>query len=1070
MLALSVTALHAQEVLSGTVTDEATSQGMAGVTVFEKGTTNGTFTDAEGKYDLTVKDGSTTLVFRYVGYKTVEQAGGGDVTMTEDALMLDEVVVTALGIAREKKQLGYSVQSVGGDALVNSGESNLINGLNSKVAGVQVISSSGSPGSSAYINIRGSSSISGNNQPLIVIDGVPLDNSQNTTGNPDDGNNNLLAGVANSNRGIDINPNDIEDITVLKGPAASALYGIQAANGVLLITTKKGRNNQGKGVSVSFNTAMTWDKVNKLPELQDQYSQGLNGNYQGPTTGRAQSWGANLDTLSWNGDPNYLFDNNGDIVSSNDPTAKTAVTPYDNLEQFFRTGVTTDNNLSLSGGNSATTYRFSIGRMNQTGVVPLSEFGRTSVKFAGETKLSARFRTAASIGYTNSGGSRVQQGSNISGLMLGLLRTPRSFDNSNGLEDASDPNAYLFADGRQRNYRGGGGYDNPYWTINQNPFTDQTNRIYGFTSVTYDVTKWLNVFYRVGTDAYSESAQQVFAQRSRNAPAGQIFLQKNNYRHVNSDLWVTLSHDFSEKISTSLLLGQNAYSQEFNRLYTQGDGFAFPNFTHISNAQTILTRDYTERKRTAAAFFDAKVAYDNWAFLNITGRNEWSSTLPVDNRSFFYPSASLGIVFTEPLGMSENKILPYGKLRLSYASVGNDADPYSLAAYYSSGVVGDGWTNGVFFPINGASGFSADDILGSPTLRPEKTSSLEIGADLRFLNNRIGLDFTYYNQTSTDQIFAVPIAASSGVLQLISNAGEISNKGMEIVLNATPVKTKDFRWDMQFNFTRNRNMVVSLAEGIENVFLGGFEGSAVRNVAGQPYGQIYGGTYLRDDAGNLVIESDTNSGFFGYPIFSGIEGAIGNTQPDFLLGIRNTLTWKGLSFGFLIDIRQGGEMWNGTEGVLRTFGMAAVTAGRDDAPTAFEGVKGTTDVDGNLVLQDENGQSGTFTNDIAVPLNQDWYLTDGGGFGNISEQFVQSTSWVRLREMTLSYTLPTSLLEKTPISGLNIGLSGRNLLLFTEYTGIDPETNLMGSVNAQGLDYFNMPNTKSYSIRLGITF
>lgn len=1042
---------------------------MAGVTVFEKGTTNGTFTDADGRYELTVKNGSTTLVFRFIGFATQEVAGGGDVVLKEDALLLDEVVVTALGIAREKKQLGYSVQSVGGDALVNSGESNMINGLNSKVAGVQVISSSGSPGASAYINIRGSSSISGENQPLIVVDGIPLDNSQLISGNPDNGDNSLLEGVANSNRGIDINPNDIEDVTVLKGPAASALYGIQAANGVILITTKKGRGATGKGVNVSFNTALTWDRVNKLPEIQERYIQGAGGEYFGPATGASTSWGPLGDTMRWNGDASYLWDRNGDLVGASDPSGVTPFSPYNNAETFFTTGTTFDNNLALSGGNGSTNYRFSIGRINQTGIVPLSEWGRTSIKFAGESKLSARLRTAASVGYTNSGGSRVQQGSNISGLMLGLMRSPNSFDNSNGVEDPTDEAAYLLADGTQRNYRGGGGYDNPYWTINKNPFTDQVNRVYGFTSVTYDVTNWLNIFYRLGTDAYSDDRQQVFAEGSRAAPAGRTFLEKHNYRHVNSDLWVTLSHDFGEKFSTSLLLGQNAFAKEYNRLYTQGDGFTIPNFTHISNAQSVFTRDYTERKRTAAIFFDAKVAYDDWVFLNVTGRNEWSSTLPVDNNSFFYPSASLGLVFTEPLGLADNKILPYGKLRFSYASVGNDADPYSLASYYSNTFVGDGWTNGIVFPFNGVTAFMADDVLGSANLRPEKTNSIEIGTDLRFLNNRIGLDFTYYSQVSKDQILAVPVAASSGVLQLITNAGQVSNKGIEIVLNATPIKSENFRWDIQVNFTRNRNMVDELAEGIENVFLGGFEGSAIRNVAGQPYGQIYGGTFLRDAAGNLVIESDTNAAFYGYPIYSGREGAIGNTQPDFLMGIRNTLAWKGISFGFLIDIREGGQMWNGTQGAMAFFGTAAMTENRGET-TVFEGVKGTVDGDGNLVLQDESGTAGTFTNDTEAVLDEFWYTADGGGFGNVAEHFVQDISWVRLREVTLSYTFPTSLFEKTPIGSLNIGLAGRNLLLFTPYEGVDPETSLMGSVNAQGLDYFNMPNTKSYSVRLGITF
>lgn len=1082
MLLVSAVAVHAQEVLSGTVTDAASGDPMGGVTVFEKGTTNGTFTDPEGKYELTVSGDAATLVFRFVGYATIEQEGGGDVQMEEDVLMLDEVVVTALGIKREKKQLGYAVQSVGGDAVVNSGETNMISGLSGKVAGVQVINSSGVPGGASFIRIRGSSSITGNNQPLIVIDGVPLDNTQNRSGNPDDGNNNLLAGVANSNRAIDINPNDIDDITVLKGPAAAALYGIQAANGAILITTKKGRNTGGKGIQVSFNTSISIDQVNKLPELQNRYAQGTgwfdvdaNGNpvptYYPPETGWLTSWGPSLDTLFWDGASDYDYDRNGNIVGQSDPNAQTPVTPYDNLGTFFRTGVTWDNNLALSGGNGGTTYRFSVGRRNQTGIVPLSDFARTTLKFAGETKLSSKIRTAASVGYTNSGGRRVQQGSNLSGLMLGMLRTPPTFDNSNGQDDDEDASAYILPDGSQRNFRGGGGYDNPYWTINQNPFTDEVNRVYGFTSIAYDVTNWLNVFYRVGTDVYSDNRQQVFAINSRGNPAGQTFLEKHNYRHVNSDLWITASRDFTEKFSGSIMLGNNLYSQNYNRLYTQGDGFNFPGFTHISNASTVLTRDDTERKKTAAIFFDAKASYDNWVFLNVTGRNEWSSTLPTDNNSFFYPSASLGLVFTEPLGMQENKILPYGKIRLSFAQVGNDAPVYSLQNYFANTTVGDGWTNGIFFPISGTSGLTADDLLGNPALRPEKTTSIEVGTDLRFLKNRIGVDFTYYSNTSEDQILAVPIAASSGFRNIVTNAGKVTNRGIEVVLNATPVKTKDLRWDLQVNFTKNVNMVQELPDGIETVFLGGFSGTAIQNVAGQEYGQIYGGTFLRDSiSGQMVIESDTNSFYYGYPVATGISEVIGNPNPDWLMGIRNTVTFKGLYFSMLWDIRQGGDMWNGTAGALTFFGATAETGELRGTTTTFEGVKGTVDADGNLLLQDENGNSGTFQNDEVVELNEDWYTDNGGGFGIVDEHWVQDAGWIRLREISVGYDLPSSLFENIPISGINVGLSGRNLLLITDYTGIDPETNLQGSINAQGLEYFNMPATRSFTFRAGITF
>jgi TonB-linked SusC/RagA family outer membrane protein len=1072
LLFITAACVYAQEVLRGTVREELTGEPMPGVTVFEKGTSNGTITDNEGQYELRVKDAQATLVFRFVGYATVEQAGGGDLSLKEDVLMLDEVVVTALGITSDKKALGYSVQKVGGDALVSSGESNVINGLNAKVAGVQVISSSGTPGASSFIRIRGSSSLTGNNQPLIVVDGIPMDNSQNKGGNPDDEDNTLLEGVGQSNRAIDINPNDIQEVTVLKGPAAAALYGIQAANGAILITTKKGSTSTGKGVNVSFNTSMSWDMVNKLPARQDQYAQGITGTYAGPETGLPYSWGPSIDTLRWdnNPDPNdiYEYDLHGRIVGQSDPSGVEQVTPYDPYD-FFQTGMTTDNSLALSGGNATSTYRFSIGNTHQTGVVPLSTFNRTTAKLAGESQLSPRLRTAASVGYTNSGGRRVQQGSNTSGLMLGLLRTPPTFDNSNGVTDPSDESAYILADGSQRNYRGGGGYDNPYWTINKNPFNDEVNRVYGFASVTYDVTNWLNIFYRLGSDAYSDHRQQVFAINSRTAPAGRIYLEKHNYRHINSDLWVTASRTFSEKFSGSLLVGNNLFSKSYNKLYTQGDGFTFADFNHISNAQSVFSRDYTEAKKTAAAFFEAKAAFDDWIFLDVTGRNEWSSTLPTENNSFFYPAASLGLVFTEPLNMSENKILPFGKLRLSYASVGNDADPYSLAKYYNSAVVGDGWTSGVVFPFNGVSGFSANDILGSANLKPTRNNTIEIGTDLRFLQNRIGLDFTVYRSMSINQIMNVPVAASSGYQELITNAGTISNKGIEIVLNATPIKKENFRWDITVNFTKNISMVEELAEGIETVFLGGFEGSSIRNVAGQPYGQFYGGSFLRDDAGNLVIESDTSSFFYGFPIESGIEEVLGNPNPDFLAGLTNTISLKGFMLNILFDFRYGGEIWNGTQGAMTFFGTSENTEDRGST-TVFEGVKGTRDADGNLILQDESGSAGTFQNDAEVTLTEDWYLTNGGGFGFVAEHFVQDISWVRLREVSLGYTFPSKIFERTPISSLNLGVSGRNLLLMTPYEGVDPETNLMGSMNAQGLDYFNMPNTRSISARLGITF
>jgi TonB-linked SusC/RagA family outer membrane protein len=1047
------------------VISSADGEPLPGVSVEEKGLKNGIYSNLEGRYELLVQQGAT-LVFRMEGMKTQEQAVTGpelNVTMEEEDVVLDDVIITALGIPSDERKVGYSIAKIDGNAVRAAGETNSIAGMAGKVTGVQVINSSGAPGASAFIRIRGSRSLNGENQPLLVVDGVPMDNSQNVSGNPDDGNNALLEGAAQSNRGIDINPDDIESVTVLKGPNAAALYGIAAANGAIVITTKRGKPTMGRAVNVTYNGSMSIDQVNRLPKLQNRFTQGDEGTYYGPDTYLSLSWGALADTMSWNGDGTYTWDKNGDLVGSSDPTATTKFVPYDNLGTFFQNGTTWNHNLSLSGGNNLATYRLSIGQTNQNGVVPNSDFSRSSVRFNSDANISTRLRAGVSLNYTHSGGLRVQQGSNTSGLMLGLLRTPISFDNSNGNEDpVNDPTSYILPDGTQRNYRGGFGYDNPYWAVNKSPFNDDVNRFFGAANVSYDPFKWLNISYRLGTDAYTDNRTQIFDINSRTAPAGRMYKMSHIRRHINSDLFVTASHNFNENFGGSLLIGHNMYDQHYNRMYTQGDGFIMPNFYNIANATSVLAREYNSRYRKAAVFANAKLFYKNYLFLDLTARNEWSSTLPASKNRFLYPSASLGFVFTEALGMTDNKVLPFGKLRVSYAQVGQDAAVYSLSNYFSSSFIGDGWTNGISFPIAGMAGFMSNDQLGNPNLKPEKTNSFEIGTDLRFLSGRLGLDFTYYNTASVDQILPVPVAASSGWLTYVMNSGKVTNKGIEVMIDATPIKTKNFRWDVTLNYTRNRNMVVALADGVESLFLGGFEGSSVRNVPGQAYGTLYGLTWLRDDAGNIVIESDTGSANYGFPIASLTEDVIGDPNPDFLAGLRNTLTWKGFSFSFLFDYRKGGDIWNGTQGALTFFGMSDITENRGETHV-FEGVMGTVDGDGNLI---SSGQ----TNTTEVVLDEAWYTGDGGGFGNVSENFVQDGSFLKLRDISLGWEIPTKVLAKTPIASASVGVSGRNFLLWSPYQGIDPETNLMGSMNAQGLDYFNMPSTRSYLFNVSLGF
>ena len=1076
---LAVSTMAQTRILSGNVKD-AKGDALVGVSVLVEGTTAGTYTDADGNFSLAAPKEGTTLVVKYLGMKTQKFSIGSttnfNVAMEDDVLGLDAVVVTAIGMTAEKKALGYSVQDVSGDKLTQAGNGNTITALSGKVAGLEVISSSGAPGSAAYIQIRGATSITGDNAPLFVVDGIPVDNTQNFSGNPDNLGNNLLESVNNSNRGIDLNPDDIASISVLKGAAATALYGIRAAHGAIIISTKRGGG--GSGLHGSYSLGMTWEHVTNLPDLQEQYSKGTGGAIRSYESTSSGSWGPSIDTLYWDPSQESLFNSNGEIIGATAAASTPGAikfSPFDNVGQFFRTGQTFENNVGLSGANQMGSFRLSFGSLSQNGVVALSDFKRYTTKISGESKLSSKWNVAGSVSYVKSGGRRVQQGSNLSGLMLDLLRTPISFDNSNGSDDPEDAAAFILEDGRQRNYRGSAGYDNPYWTINQNQNHDDVNRMYGFAEVNYLPLEWLKFTERIGTDFYSDRRNQVFAVNSRAVTGGRIFQQDYFHRQVYNDILATATRKFNDDLNGSITIGQNMYHQFDQSLYVQGDnllipssytnGVFTPQFANFSNAADVLTRESKTTYRTAAMFGTVSLGYQNMLYLDISGRNEMSSTLPTTKNSFFYPSVSLAWVFTEALGMTENKYLPFGKLRLSHATVGNDAPAYALANTFAQSTSGDGWTPGIAFPENGIVSYSKDNTLGNPELKPEKTSSTEVGFDLRFLNNKLGLDFTYYSSKSTDQILPSPIAGSTGYQYMWMNTGELTNKGMEIELHATPVKMHDFTWNIDINWSKNTSKVVSLGdESIKTLFLGGFEGSAVFAVVGEEYGTIYGSRWLRDASGNVVINDDTNAADYGYPIMDAQTGKIGNINPDWIMGIGNSFTWKGISLNILFDIRQGGEIWNGTRGALTFFGRTQETGDdRNVTDHVFEGVQGHLDVDGNLV-------SSGAANTTAVATDQTWFQGVGSGFNGPAEQFVEDASYVKLRELSICYNLDKNWLKGTPIGSLSIAIVGRNLWLNTKYTGVDPETSLTGSNNSQGMDYFNMPGTRSFGLNLKAGF
>ena len=1073
---------YSQRSVTGVISD-ASGLALIGANVIAEGTNSGTITDIDGSFSLQVPDGVKNLLISYTGYTTqvVGINGLSELVITmQEGEVLDEIVVTALGVSRDEKALGYAVQTVSSKTISDANTTSAIDALAGSAAGVQITSSSGAAGASSRIVLRGQTSFNGNNEALIVVDGVRMNNDENSTERS-------LGGVANSNRAMDLNPNDIESVSVLKGAAATALYGIEGARGVVLITTKSGGS---EGLKVSVGANLTFSNVSNVVGLQNSYVQGSGGNWQGPETGQSGSWGPHKDDVYWDGS-DYKWDNNGQLTT--DADGNTAFQPYDNLGDFFQTGITKNYNVAVSGGNEVSNYRFSFGNSDEQGITPNNTFKRTTLGLKlGTVLFDDKLDLTFSANYARSGGTRIQQGSNTSGVMLGLLRTPISFDNGNGFENPNDePLSYQFEDFSQRNYRGGGGYDNPYWVTNNTPFNDKVNRFYGSANATYKFHQWLNFSTVLGMDTYSDNRVQRFELGSRTVPGGQVL--EDNYNYLHTDLYLNANGggDIANKLSMNYVVGINLYDQSLKNNYVQGDGLNFPGFAELGNTSSISSSVSNTNVKTAGVYGTLDFGFDNFAYLTFTARNDWSSTLinpfgefKSSDISIFYPSVSLGLIFSEKINIPS---LSFGKIRASYAEVGGGAPsayststPWILPVQNAGTIndINDGWTNGLGFPFKGTSGFVYSGVAGNPFLIPSTTKDIELGLDLRFLNDRIGLDITGYTRKSEDQIIAINIPVSSGFQRAVVNSGELATKGGEVVLTLNPVRTTDFNWDIGFNFSKWKTTVESLPEGVPNQYLDGFTGTGIYNIAPIEdengnitqtfeYGQIQGGAFQRvnTDAGTfdpnmpynpdgaLVINDDPTSSSYGFPLADPSSRVIGNPNPDWLLGINTTFSYKKLSVSALFDIKEGGDIWNGTKGALTFFGRSELTDNRGTV-TVFDGVKA--------------GDGGA--NDIAVPLTQSWYQGNGGGFGSVDEHFVEDGSFRRLRYVTVAYDLG-SVLGTAGFDSFSVSFTGRNLFLSTPYTGFDPELSLAGSsTNGQGLDYFQLPNTKSYSVGLNATF
>ena len=978
-------------------------------------------------------------------------------TAVNDSVVLDEVIVTSLNIPKKQRALAYNVQTVEGEEISKKPNADFINSLSGSTSGVLINSSSGDAGSSTFITIRGSGSISGNNQPLFVVDGFPVISGGGSSG---------VGGVNTSSRSIDINPNDIKSVKILKGGAASALYGVRASNGVILIETKSGKGlNKAK---VEFSSTFTVDRVSQLPARQTTYAQGNNGSWIG---GFSRTWGPKISELEYDGDTSYQWDPNGSLVpvGTGNGVPAVAYNPYD----FFQAAPAIENHFSISNGEGNTDYYFSISNLDKEGIIPNNKFERVTARLSGGTTFKDKFKIRTNLSWTSTDETQIQKGSNVSGIMLGLLRTPPTFDNSAG---------YEFSDGSQRNYRNGGGYDNPYWAANNIAYERDINRVTLGTNFDYEFSDKISLSYNAGLDFYNDVSSNTFKIGSRDKSTG-YYTEFQSYNQIfNSDLILKYSDQFGD-LEVDALVGSNIYSTYFKGLFADASDLEIPNYYNLNNTSSNTVSGTESNTRSKAYYADLQLGYKDYLYLGVTARKEWFTTIPSANNGVIYPSASLSFVFSELIDDPYYDFIDFGKLRLSAAKTANPASAYSTSNYYYQASTADGWTDGVDFPFLGSTGFAVGNSLGNPNLKHETQESKEIGLELVLFDKKVSVDFAYFQDNNSDLLMSVPIAASTGYTSLYTNAASIKKQGVELSLNVIPIETDDFKWEVRTNYTEIDNLVTSLADGVDNVFLGGFTDPQVRAVAGSEYGSIFGFDWARDAAGNVLINDDpTDSYRDGYPWTDTSEMVpLGKVLPDWTANFTNTLNYKDFTLSFLIDVKKGGKMYNGTVFTMNYFGTSKVTENREVYYTSagtidfsrtpaknivvINGVYGHYDSAGNVV-------SSGVPNATPVVLDEVWFEGAGGNFGGGPTALaVEPTDWVRLRDITLAYDYkPTtdSLLDF--VDSAQVFVSGKNLFVDTPYSGIDPETSLLGASNGQGFDYFNSPGSKSVSLGVKLNF
>ncbi len=1044
-----------QKIVTGTVTSTIEGEGaLPGVSVSVKGTTIGIVTDLNGKYTLAVPVNATTLVFSYIGMKKQEVEIGNrsviDVILESDILGLEEVVVTALGVSREKKAVGYSVQDVKNDVIERTGNTDLAGAIQGKISGIDIKPSSGMPGASSQIVIRGSRSFTGNNTPLYVVDGMPIASNADIQSGTNGNFSQVGFGVTGSdisNRAVDLNPADIESITILKGQAAAALYGIRASNGVILITTKSGRNNApGKPVvSVSHNSAFS--QVSRTPDYQTTYAQGVNGAY---VPNSPLSWGPEIVDLP--DDPTYGGNNNDHPGKYYVPQLEQGliedpwVTPrvYNNWDRYFRTGYSATNNVNVSQSIDKGNYSLGLSQTSQSGVALASGMNRWNAKASAERKLNDNFSTGFSTNFSKTDIDKLPTANDAA--LAGVLGAPPSYN-------LKDYPYYLPGNPYSQIYYRGGSWDNPYWSAEHTVFNEKTDRFFGngyvdFVASLNEKMK-IRMHYQLGADSYTTNFQDIF-EYGHGGNLGMIDNYGITSFTVNSLFTANLDWNIGGDLFLNALIG-NEFDHNLSKTYSEhGENFNFGGWAHIRNANIVTADESRNQNRTVGFFGSLSLSWKSLFFLTATGRNDVVSTMPTNNRSFFYPSAAISFVASELGAVKSIDWISFAKIRLSYAEVGQ-AGSY-VNNYFTSPNYTGSWWNGspVAYPIGGINSYIPNNIQFDPNLVPQNTRSYEAGAELKFFQNRLGIDYTYSRQNVTDQIFAVPLAGSTGIQSLLMNGGEVHTLSHELVLYLTPVLSKNFQWDMNFNFSRIENYVDDLAPGVESIFIGGFNTPQVRANIGDTYPVIYGESFMRNEEGKVVVDDNPASPNYGFPM-SGGPAVIGSVSPDFILGGGSTLTYRKWSLNALLEWKQGGQMYSGSNGLLDYYGLSKRTEDRVST-FIYDGVK--SDGSPNDIAR------GGPNDPLALQSLHTNVLT------NIDEYYIFDNSFVKLREVALNYR-PGRLLGK-----VDVGLSvfARNILLWTALPNLDPESS-QGNTNMAGsFERFTVPQVSSYGFNIDLTF